>query len=196
MTNVCEGISTYCMCEVSPYPVCRGAAVRGSRRPAPLCLSRRRCGWRWGRVCACGAGCGRGAGSILCCSAAWDTSPGPTPPASWASTEHVGEHCGDSRHSLKTHVLCFGSLQLRDWVVHLPDCFTAQRKFDRHRKQQRRKNYFNPVYSTLWGKVEDDQPEEIRSAESVISFKSLKTNFNWRVLMLICFLVLICFLCF
>lgn len=94
-----------CICEGAPHPVCRGAAARGSRRPAPLCPSRRRCGWRWGRVCASGGGCGPGAGNIRCCSAAWDTSPGPTPPASWESTEDAGEHSGDPDMQNKHAVL-------------------------------------------------------------------------------------------
>lgn len=69
------------------YPECRDASDRGSWLPAPLCLSRRRCGWQWGRACAGVEGCGRGVGNIPYCSAAWDTSPGPVPPTSWATTE-------------------------------------------------------------------------------------------------------------
>lgn len=90
---------------IRPYPVCRGAAVRGSRRPAHPDLDRRRCGWPWGTVCAGGAGCGRGAGNNRCCSVAWDTSPGRAPPASCESTWQLGGAGGWLRHLVTTQGL-------------------------------------------------------------------------------------------
>lgn len=93
------------------YRVCRGAAARGSRQPAPRCLSRRRCGWLWGRAFEAVAGCGRAAGNNPCCSAVWGTNPGPVPPASWA------ERTTNQFQTSTQEAPLYGGLQQQHWIT-------------------------------------------------------------------------------
>lgn len=95
------------LCQVRSYPVCRGAVVMDSLRPTLLRLSRRQYGWQWGRAFSGAAGCGRGAGNNQRCSAVWDTSPGPAPPAFWAHTDKTREVVCDSVHTSTDHLLTY-----------------------------------------------------------------------------------------